>query len=67
LALYTVLSTLSSLIVWGFIGSGHALSRIQKWRESNKLFLQFAAGGGLLVLGFYVYVNEVILHIVGGN
>lgn len=65
-ALYTVVSTFSSLIVWGLIGSGHSLSRIQKWRETNKRFLQFASGGGLLILGFYVYVNEVVLHVVGG-
>lgn len=64
--LYTLISTLSSLIVWGLVGSGHSLSRIQKWREANKGFLQFVSGGGLLILGFYVYVNEVILHIVGG-
>lgn len=67
LAVYTIIANLPSLIVWGMIGSGHALSRIQKWRESNKLFLQFVAGGGLLILGFFVYVNEVVLHVVGVN
>lgn len=64
--IYTVISTLGSLIVWALVGSGHSLSRIQKWRETNKSFLQFASGGGLLVLGFFVYVNEVVLHVVGG-
>lgn len=59
IALYTVISLLSLLIVNGLIGSGHKLSRIQKWREDNKHFLQFAAGCGLLILGFYVYVNQV--------
>jgi hypothetical protein len=58
-ALYTALSLLSILIVNGLIGSGHKLSRIQKWREDNKRFLQFAAGSGLLVLGFYLYVDQV--------
>ncbi|MDB5167124.1 MAG: rane protein of unknown function [Candidatus Saccharibacteria bacterium] len=67
LVIYTVISTLSSLIVWGLIGSGHSLSRIQKWRENNKQFLRFAGGGGLLILGFFVYVNEVVFHIVGGG
>ncbi|CAN5395410.1 hypothetical protein BH10PAT4_BH10PAT4_4510 [soil metagenome] len=67
LALYTVVSTLSTLIVWGIIGSGHSLSRIQKWREKNKYFLQFAGGGGLLILGFFVFVNEVVLAVAGGN
>lgn len=60
IALYTVISLLSLLIVGGLIGSGHKLSRIQKWREDNKRFLQFIAGSGLLVLGFYVYVDQVV-------
>lgn len=64
--LYTVLATLSSLVIWVLVGSGHSLSRIQKWREANKHFLRFAGGGGLLILGFFVYVNEVVLHLVGG-
>jgi hypothetical protein len=58
--LYTIISLLSLLIVNGLIGSGHKLSRIQKWREDNKRFLQFSAGGGLLVLGVYVYVDQVM-------
>lgn len=66
LVLYTIVSTLPSLIVWALVGSGHSLNRIQKWRESNKSFIQFASGGGLLVLGFFVYVNQVILYISGG-
>jgi hypothetical protein len=57
--IYIGVSMLSLLIVGSLIGSGHGLGSIQKWRESNKRFLQFAAGGGLLVLGFYVYVEEV--------
>lgn len=58
--LYTGVSSLSLLIVNGLIGSGHKISQIQKWREENKRFLQFAAGSGLIVLGFYIYVNEVL-------
>jgi len=60
IALYTVVSLLSLIIVNGLIGSGHKLSRIQKWREDNKRFLQFVAGSGLIVLGFYVYVDQVM-------
>lgn len=60
IALYTFVSLLSLLIVGGLVGSGHKLSRIQKWREDNKRFMQFAAGSGLLVLGFYVYVDQVV-------
>lgn len=61
IALYTVVSLGSLIIVTGLIGSGHSISRIQKWRENNKKFLQFAAGSGLLVLGFYIYVEHVML------
>lgn len=60
LAVYAGVSSLSLVVVWALIGSGHKLSQIQKWREDNKRFLQFAAGSGLLVLGFYVYVDQVI-------
>jgi hypothetical protein len=58
--LYTLTASLGILIVVVLIGSGHKLSRIQKWREDNKRFLQFAAGSALLVLGFYLYVNAVV-------
>lgn len=66
IAIYTIVATLPSLIVWVMVGAGHSLSRIQKWREANKAFLQFVAGSGLLILGFYVYVNEVLGTPVGG-
>lgn len=60
IALYTLVSLLSLGIVAALIGSGHKLSRIQKWREDNKHFLQFVAGSGLMVLGFYTYVEQVV-------
>lgn len=60
LTVYTLVASLSLGIVVVLITSGHRLSRIQKWREDNKLFLQFAAGTGLLILGAYMYVNEVM-------
>lgn len=59
LGIYTILSLASLLTVWKLIGSGHKLSQIQKWREKNKSFLQFVAGGGLIILGFFVYVNTI--------
>ncbi len=58
--MYTVISLASLLLINGLIGSGHKLSSIQKWRESNKRFLQFAAGSGLLILGLYLYVDKVV-------
>lgn len=64
IGIYTIISLLSLLIVGGLIGGGHTLGGIQKWRESNKHFLQFAAGTGLLVLGFYIYVEQVLTSTV---
>lgn len=60
LGLYASLSLLPLLIVNGLIGGGHKISQIQRWREENKSFLQFIAGGGLLALGFYIYVEQVL-------
>lgn len=67
---YTIISLLPLAVVNGLIGSGHKISGIQKWREDNKRFMQFVAGGGLLVLGFYVYVDQVVsatAFAYGGN
>lgn len=66
IVIYTLSSLLSLGIVWVLISSGHALSPIQKWRETNKNFLQFVAGSGLIVLGFYVYVEQVVVASIGG-
>jgi len=66
-ALYVLISLGSLLIVYVLIGGGHKLSQIQKWRERNKHFLQFAAGAGLLILGFYIYVEKVISVIMTGG
>ena len=57
---YGLVSLIPLFIVGLMINNGYKLSRIQKWRESNKRFLQFAAGSGLLVLGAYVYVEQVV-------
>lgn len=57
---YALVSMLSLFIVTVLVGGGHKLSAIQRWREKHKYFLQFSAGLGMIVLGFYVYVNEVI-------
>lgn len=57
---YSLVSLLPLLIVWLLIARGHKLSHIQRWRESNKKFLQFSAGSGLLILGVFVYVEQVV-------
>ena len=60
IALYATLSLFPLVIVHGMVGSGHKISKIQRWREENKSFMQFIAGGGLVVLGFYLYVDQVL-------
>lgn len=60
IGIYTVLSLFTLVVVNALIGSGMSISRVQRWREQNKGFLQFAAGAGLLALGFYVYVEQVL-------
>ena len=65
IAIYTVISLFSLFLVWALIGSGTSISRIQKWREGNKKFLQFAAGSALIVLGFFIYVNQVVAAMAG--
>jgi hypothetical protein len=58
--LYTLTSLSSLGIMYILISGGHSISKLQRWREKNKGFLQFAAGAGLLALGFYVYVDQVM-------
>jgi len=65
--LYLIISLLPLLVVAMLVGGGHKLSHIQRWRENNKRFLQFAAGCGLLVLGLYVYVEQVMTATVLGG
>lgn len=66
LGIYTVVSLFGLLIVWSLIGRGRSLARIQKWRTDNKRFLQFSAGSALVVLGFFVYVSEIMATMSGG-
>ncbi len=63
---YVFISLSSLIVIWALVGSGHNLSKFQKWRETNKYFLQFAAGAGLIALALFVYVNQIISSIVIG-
>lgn len=60
IGIYTVLSLTPLFVVYVLLGGGHSVARIQRWREANKRFMQFAAGSGLLILGIYVYIERVI-------
>lgn len=57
---YAVVSLLGLILTWSLIGRGKSLARMQKWRTKNKGFLQFAAGSAMIILGFFVYVSEII-------
>lgn len=65
IAIYAVVSLLPLFGVWVYISSGHKLSSVQRWREENKHFLQFAAGGALTVLGFFVYASAILSDVAG--
>lgn len=64
IGLYSLVSLLPLLLVGILVWRGHSLSRIQHWRESNKHFLQFSAGTGLLLLGAYIYVEKIVVTTV---
>ena len=60
IVIYALISLTPLLIVWAMVGSGHSLSKIQQWREKNKRFLQFISGAALIILGAFIYINEVV-------
>lgn len=65
IVIYVIISLSGLLAISSLIGSGHSISKIQKWREDNKGFLQFAAGSALLALGFFVYISKVVAEASG--
>jgi len=65
IAIYVIISLSGLFVVSSLIGSGHSISKIQKWREDNKRFLQFSAGSALVALGFFVYISKVVAEASG--
>lgn len=57
---YTLIASSSLIVVWAIVAFGGKISDIQAWRERNKTFLQFCAATALVVLGAFIYVNEVM-------
>ncbi len=55
--IYGLIGVVPLLIIIALIGGGRKLSTIQRWREANKGFLQFASGLGLIVISLYAFVN----------
>jgi len=56
---YSVAACLPLLVMTGLISSGHKISSIQRWRETNKTFLQWSSGLVLVMLGVYIYGLKV--------
>jgi hypothetical protein len=63
--LYGLLSTLALGIVWAAVGSGKSISKIQRWREANKKFIQFISGTALFILAVYVFVEKIMANYAG--
>ena len=57
---YALVSLMPLFIIVAMVGAGYKISSIQRWREDNKLFLQYCAGAGLVILGVFVYVDKVL-------
>lgn len=53
--LYVMIATSPLVIILMLLNAGHKLSHIQRWRETNKRFLQFSAGLGLIVVSLYLF------------
>jgi len=62
---YTIISMLPLFVVWMLINGGFSLGAIQNWRETNKHFLQFTSGIGLVVIAFFLSVNAIIINFMG--
>ncbi|MFS8120342.1 MAG: hypothetical protein ACMG55_17925, partial [Microcoleus sp.] len=57
---FSAVATVPLVIFLVLIGGGMKLSRIQKWRETNKGFLQFTAGAGLIIVSIYLFVSYCV-------
>lgn len=56
---YSIIACLPLLVMTVLISSGHKISTIQRWRETNKTFLQWSSGLVLVMLGVYIYGLKV--------
>lgn len=57
--LYSAVAALPLLITTVYFTSGHSVARVQKWRESNKSFLQWTSGIALVLLTIYLTVLQL--------
>lgn len=56
---YAFVTVLPLLIITSLIGAGHRLSTIQRWRENNKYFLQYASSFGLLAITLFIILYYI--------
>lgn len=56
---YAIAANVPLIIVTILIGGGHKISTIQRWRESNKHFLQWTSGLTLILLGVYLFAVNI--------
>ena len=56
---YSLLAVLPLIIATLYVTSGHSPARIQRWRESNKRFLQWTSGLALIALTFYLTILQL--------
>ena len=57
---YVIIVLLPLLALFAANVGGHKISRLQRWRERNKRFLQVAAGVLLIILGGYLLTYKVL-------
>lgn len=51
---YCFITVLPLTVITIMIGGGHRLSTIQRWRETNKRFMQYASSFGLLAIALFI-------------
>lgn len=58
-SIYALLAYSPLFFITMYITSGHSVARLQKWRESNKNFLQWTSGTALVILTIYLTVLQL--------
>lgn len=56
---YAIAACVPLLVVTIMVGGGHKISSIQRWRESNKHFLQWTSGLTLILLSVYLFAINI--------
>ncbi len=57
---YAIIVSLPLLAITALVGSGHKISTTQRWRESNKSFLQYTASFGSLLIALFIIAYYTI-------